>query len=128
MGASKGSASRDRRSHRNAGVIRKQVAEARTAISIGGAIEERIKQGLPLNDDDGWAEELRPLAAKLMSSGPPDYSDLRGRARRPLLTNEQRADANRHLIGAVYWMIVGGMIAVAVLAIALLGILKTAGY
>jgi hypothetical protein len=110
MGASKGSASRERKEHRKGAVIRKQAAEARGRVLANTRVET-FNYGGPFEleaVDRGWQEWPEP---------------------RP--NSEERARFWALTFGAIkwiYWILLGGLIAIGVLAIAFVGIMKTAGY
>ena len=69
-----------------------------------------------------------PAVPKIIARPEPMRGDLIWPHSEPRPTSEQRAYFNRNLIGAIYWLIIGGLIAAAVCAIAFVAIMKTAGY
>ncbi len=113
MGSSKGRASRERRAHRNASVLRHQAGETHHVVAERGnktiVIEERremsmIRMPEPFPGDRDTKADASP------------FSHLTP-------TSEQRAYFNRHLIGAIRgiaFVIMAGLILVLVLGVGIL--------
>ncbi len=111
MGSSKGHASGDRREHRKAAVIRREAHAKDVAdIFLKRAVAEKEAFEAPrvfmVDTPTGPHAQFGCVLVETPAE--------------PRPTSEERADANRHLIGAIAFVIVAGLILVLVLGVGLL--------